>query len=62
MTAGKFNKAASKYGLMLSGKVVREGNSTFSGIKIECQVSPQARLLWDQLVEQQPNLQVVRNQ
>jgi hypothetical protein len=32
--AGKFTKAVSKYGLLLGGKTVREGDRTFSGVKM----------------------------
>jgi hypothetical protein len=31
---GKFTKAASKYGLLLGGKTVRDGDRTFSGVKM----------------------------
>ena len=31
---GRFTKAVSKYGLLLGGKTVREGDRTFSGVKM----------------------------
>lgn len=60
-TPGRFTKAASKYGLMLSGKVVRDGNKTFAGKKFNFHVTDEARELWEQLVEERSNIHAVKS-
>lgn len=47
--AAKFNKAAARFGLYLSGKIVRDGSKTYAGIPIVFTVTAEDKVLWDQL-------------
>lgn len=57
--AAKFNKAAARFGLQLSGKIVRDGKETFAGIAVDFTVTDEDRVLWSQL-NNTPLLKVVR--
>lgn len=57
--AAKFNKAAARFGLYLSGKIVRDGKDTYAGIAVDFTVTDEDRILWSQLNGDQ-TLKVVR--
>lgn len=50
--AAKFNKAAARFGLYLSGKIVRDGSKTYAGVPFTFHVTPEDHILWDQLNEE----------